>query len=270
MSANGILLYTRAYNAASTAAQPAAIAVQIGKGLKGVSKNLYKSAAKVTSGSFDYFIQNTTAEYGVLHHGYNEVTGILYIDVGQSTFNTNTTRNLAMEDGSYPTSGYLVINASKNPALAGVGIERVAARAFQTSAQSITNTGSGVVITYDAAKSYDTHGALNAATGVFTAPFSGYYEINGSILYNTSTWAVGNVYTLSYSKNGGGVASLSRSEIEVALSGYRGCKGSDVVYLNKGDTLAMLTANTRTGGATTLIADSSFNYLSIVKVSGIN
>jgi hypothetical protein len=120
MNVNGMQVFTRAYNAASTAASPAAVAIQIGKGLKGKSLDLYKSAGKVTSGSLDYVIlTNDTAAYGAGYKEYNEVTGVLIIDAA-AAINTNTARTFVYSDGSTVTSGYLVINASKSPALTGV------------------------------------------------------------------------------------------------------------------------------------------------------
>lgn len=120
MNVNGMLIYTRAYNAASTAAQPAAFAIQIGKGMKGVNLNLYKSTGKATSGSLDYVIlTNDTAAYGAGYKEYNEATGILIIDAA-AAIGTNTARTFVYSDGSTTNSGYLVINASKSPALTGV------------------------------------------------------------------------------------------------------------------------------------------------------
>jgi len=83
MNANGIQIFTRAYNAASTAGNPAAIAIQIGKGLKGKSLDLYKSAGKVTAGSLDYVVFGTdSASRGVRFREYEETTGILILDAG--------------------------------------------------------------------------------------------------------------------------------------------------------------------------------------------
>lgn len=120
MNANGILLYTRAYNAPSSAAQPAAIAIQIGKGLKGVSHNLYKSIGKSIEGSTDAIQFNTGSLSGISYKAYNEVTGILYIDSGEQKATTSNTNFFSFSDLTTQSSGYLVINASKNPALTGL------------------------------------------------------------------------------------------------------------------------------------------------------
>lgn len=119
MNTNGIQIFTRAYNAASTAAQPAVIAIQIGKGMKGYQLNLYKSAGKVTGGSIDASQVSSTIHLGIYIKNYDELTGILYLDAGYST-TTTTTATLIFEDISQTTNGYLTINASKNPALTGI------------------------------------------------------------------------------------------------------------------------------------------------------
>lgn len=125
MNTNGILLYTRAYNAASTAAQPAAIAIQIGKGLKGVSKNLYKSTGKVTSGELEAQ-QNGANGYGAEINSYNEVTGILVIDSGVRINTSNTSAQFLFSDLTGQSSGYIVINAGKTPSLLAVPTPQVA------------------------------------------------------------------------------------------------------------------------------------------------
>jgi len=122
MNVNGMLIYTRAYNAASTAGNPAAIAIQIGKGLKGVSKNLYKSVGKSIEGSVDAVQFNTGSLSGIAYKAYNEVTGILYIDSGEQKVTTSNSNFFSFSDLSTQSSGYLVINASKNPALTGLNV----------------------------------------------------------------------------------------------------------------------------------------------------
>lgn len=120
MNANGIQLFTRAYNAASTAASPAVVAIQIGKGLKGVTKLLYKSTGKVTPGTLDTDNISSTAQIGAYIKSYSENTGVLLIDAGYAVLNTNTGSSFIFEDTTTAASGYLVINASKSAALTAV------------------------------------------------------------------------------------------------------------------------------------------------------
>jgi hypothetical protein len=130
MNVNGMLLFTRAFNAASTAGNPSTIAIQIGKGLKGKSLDLYKSVGKVTSGQTDFFQFPTQLElaHGIDIISYNEVSGIIIVDAGDKKSAAITSSLLRFSDATTQTSGYLVINASKNPALVGLSplVQRVA------------------------------------------------------------------------------------------------------------------------------------------------
>ena len=123
MNQNGIQIFTRAYNAASTAGNPAAIAIQIGKGLKGKSLDLYKSAGKVIAGSLDYLVFGTdSASRGVRLREYEETTGILTLDAGLQE-NTNITNALLRyTDTSTQNNGYLTINASRSLPLLAVPV----------------------------------------------------------------------------------------------------------------------------------------------------
>jgi microcystin-dependent protein len=121
MNVNGIRIFTRAYNAASTAGNPACIAIQIGKGLKGKSLDLYKSVGKVTGGSLDmYGTSGGVVQSGAGYKEYNEITGILLVDVGVTYTDTVTDSQLRFSDLTTQNNGYLVINASKSPVLCGV------------------------------------------------------------------------------------------------------------------------------------------------------
>lgn len=121
MNVNGIQLFPRAYNAASTAASPACVAIQIGKGLKGISPNVYGTSGKTLPVSTDYSTTTTTSEVGALVKGYNETTGIYLFDLGACNSSGTTSHFIGIAtDLTTPSNGYLVINASKSPALAGV------------------------------------------------------------------------------------------------------------------------------------------------------
>jgi hypothetical protein len=267
MNTNGMLIYTRAYNAASTAAQPAAFAVQIGKGLKGKSLDLYKSTGKVTSGEVDLLIHpDGINQQGLYYKSYNEDTGILVVDAGVVTAAAVVFNRFFFSDITNQTSGYLVINASKNPALTGLGLGTVAARGVNTAGTSIANTGAPTVV-YDAAKTYDTHGALNAATGVFTAPESGYYQANWTVTFADSTYAAGNQLYTILQKNSTNYAYGNLTEIELASTQPLGYTGSAGLFLAKGDTVNLTVGNTRAAGATLLSTSAGGTHFSIHKTS---
>jgi hypothetical protein len=173
MNTNGIQLFTRAYNAASTAASPAVVAIQIGKGLKGKSLALYKSTAKATSMEVDYSVVSSTISLGFYNKSYNEITGILYLDAAFQQLSANTTCAFAASDGTSPTNGYLVINASKNVSLVGIGLNRVYLYAANNAGQVLTANVTNIpFITVE-----DTHGAWNGTQ--YTVPETGIYSITG-------------------------------------------------------------------------------------------
>ena len=264
MNANGMLIYTRVYSALSSAAQPAAFAIQVGKGLKGYQLNLYKNIGKSTSGSLDLTI-NGTAIRGLAFKEYNEVTGVLFIDAGPDLGPSDVSRSFYYSDLTNQASGYLVINASKNPALTGLGLNTVAARAVNSSGTVIPNA-TFTTLTYNAAKTFDTHNALNASTGVFTAPESRYYRITGAFLSASVAWGSSNQYAAGIIKNGALIAS-SYSSVEAAFTGYKGSTVTDTVFLAKGDTAAIQVYMSRTGGATALDGGSVYNYIAIARTS---
>lgn len=121
MNVNGIRVFARAYNAASTTASPARVDVYIGKGLKGKQVDAYASAAKVTALAYDYTRENTTVSSGTLVT-YNEITGVLIIEAAVNASSAVTERyvNSYSTSTAYYGSAYFVINASKSPALVGV------------------------------------------------------------------------------------------------------------------------------------------------------
>jgi hypothetical protein len=121
MSTNGILIYSRAYSATSTCGNPTAMAIQIGKKLKGLKLDVYKSSGKTTSGNISPTIANSLANvFGLRINTYDETTGILYLDAGYEINQTASTVGFIFTDLTTQTSGYLVINSSKNPALTGL------------------------------------------------------------------------------------------------------------------------------------------------------
>jgi hypothetical protein len=257
MNANGIQIFTRAYNAASTAGNPACIAIQIGKGLKGKSLDLYKSAGKVTSGSLDNVVISSTGEIGATYKGYNEQTGILTIDAAVSGLSTNTNRLFYYDDNTSQNSGYLVINASKNPALTGFGLNTVAVRATSTAGGAI---GTGATLQTFSEETFDTGNNWNGT--VFTAPENGYYKVDATLVTQAVTLTTSQALNILIYKNGSSFSiSLTRGN---GTSTAYPASISDLVYLSKGDTLSIY-ANSAV--ATAQLVTPTYNYISIMKVS---
>jgi hypothetical protein len=118
MNVNGIQVFTRAYNAASTAGSPASVAIQIGKGLKGTQISAYVDTAKTKTVALDAIIEGSNVN-GMRIREYNANTGVLILDAGINT-GSSTAASFLGSDGITVTNAYFVINASKSPALTGV------------------------------------------------------------------------------------------------------------------------------------------------------
>jgi hypothetical protein len=268
MNSNGILLYSRAYNAASIATQPAYIAIQIGKGMKGVTVNGYVATAK--SGAAikpdQSALSGTTVQIGAFI-AYNEVTGVLLLDASTAWGSTYTSRYWVDNTGNARTQAYLTISASKNPALTGLGLGTVAARGVNTAGTSIANGGSGQTIVYDSAKTYDTHGALNTSTGIFTAPESGYYQVSWRVnLAGGGGFGAGEQFITLMYKNSSPYA-YGEMQVDVgANTQQHSSVGSTGVYLNKSDTVD-IRAFQDSGAAISLFTSVGANHFSIHKTS---
>jgi hypothetical protein len=244
MNANGILIYPRAYNAASTAAQPAAIAIQIGKGLKGRTLDLYKSVGRVTSGNLDYAFSGPQA-LGASIKDYNEVTGVLTVDAAFVDV-AGTTHNFVFSDVTTQTSGYLVINASKSPALTGIGLPASVYIEAANNAAQIVIAASGDIPFIDV---YDPSSIWNGTQ--FVVPEDGIYQATAGIVTVAS-----NDNRLVLYKNGSSVGPMSSQATLVRHN------GTATVRCVKGDTLSIRLSTT----SVTLVS-SVDHRLTITKIA---
>jgi hypothetical protein len=179
MNVNGIQLFTRAYASASTAASPACVAIQIGKGLKGTSLGLYKSIGKETAGSLDLIYNGGSVHYGVWMKAYDELTGVLLIDTGTVWSSAVTNSTLYYSDQTSQTSGYLVINASKSPALSGIPL--LIPRIATISDVKAANTAGGTFTT--GAWQTRTLNTIDDPTGIVTSLASNQFVLSAGEYY---------------------------------------------------------------------------------------
>ena len=112
-------------------------------------------------------------------------------------------------------------------------------------------------------KDYDTHNAYNSSTGVFTAPMSGQYRVSFAFSGVATRTSSTSLYA-QIKKNGTGTSlfispSTGSGTIQCIIS------GSDTVYLNAGDTLAV-TAND--SGTSPSYNDTSLAFISVERLSG--
>jgi hypothetical protein len=145
---------------------------------------------------------------------------------------------------------FVTLNASGNDAL----------MYSNSSAQSIPNNALTTVTNWT--KVTDRVNAnFNAATGVFTAPATGIYQISGQLTYSSAIGAVNTQYTAAIDVNGSIVAqgaffqeSTSTDLVSVPFSG--------VVSLTSGQTLQIQAFQT-SGVARTLSSTAALTFMSI-------
>jgi len=184
MNTNGIQLFAKSYASLSTAASPARVAIQIGKGMKGVSVNGYAAASKTTQISLDTATVSTTSSFGSCTT-YNELTGILDISVAEMLLSAGT-KYVGYDSlgGAAYTSGYFVINASKSPAL--VGVPQVQPRFATISDVKSSGTAGGSFTS--GAYQTRTLNTLVDSTGIVTSLASNQFTLPAGTYY-MDAWA---------------------------------------------------------------------------------
>lgn len=264
MNTNGIQIFARAYNASSTAQQPAAFAIQIGKGLKGRTIDLYKSAGKITSGSLDNYLIGVTSN-GIAFKEYNELTGILYVDAGFVPNASITVAAFNFSDITSQSSGYFVINASKNPALTGLQKSKGLAIGASTISGRTLPTSPAVIV-YET-EEFDTTGAYNPATGETIIDEDGLFEVGGMFRTTPHSGTVGHVAAILAAVDGTVVKNIATARRQIAGTLQLEGQGSCLLRLKKGQ---VLTIRGVSETATTLIANDSIgNYIYIKKVGDL-
>jgi hypothetical protein len=181
MNSNGVRVFARAYNASSTAGNPATVAIQIGKNFKGTDLQAFGVTSKTTPLCTELFIYSgDTLQFGTQSF-YDEKTGVIFIDAGYNYSSLITTRRFALDQPNNVAynDGYFVINASKSPAL--VGVPQVLPR-IATLAHIVADGSDGGTFTSGAWQTrplntlVDTSGiGVSLVANEFTIPAGEYY-----------------------------------------------------------------------------------------------
>jgi hypothetical protein len=178
MNVNGIATRLQVTANATTAANPSYYSMQIGKGQKGVRVSAFKNTGKSVG-------IVTDASTGVTATGvpfvYNEQTGIITINTGRILFGTVTTWAANAEDGtaiSHPSDLYVVINASKSPAL--VGVPLLQPRIATISDVKVSGSNGGASIATTQTRTLNT---LVDPTGIVTSLASNQFTLASGTYY---------------------------------------------------------------------------------------
>ena len=194
MNANGIRIYTRGYSAASTAASPAVVAIQIGKGLKGLRLDGFTAVSKGGQAvSFDSITNGTANFIGFAQKEYNPTTGVLILDAA-AVYNSSQTTHAFFTTGtggnfSSATDAYFVINASKSPALAGVPLLQPQFATISHRAASGTSGTTSVATTWTTR----TLNTLDNPAGIVTSLASNQFILPAGTYYLDGSYQAYNV-----------------------------------------------------------------------------
>lgn len=169
----------------------------------------------------------------------------------------------AVSDTINVTASFPIIGWSSNLSMSTDTDTRVvAARVNHTAGQSIPS-GTDTAVAFNTT-TFDTHGAYNTGTGVYTVPVAGIYEV--SALIDFSANATG-VRLVGFYRNGSLVAYGERKNgVSGGESTY--CHGNTSFLCNVGDTLSV-TATQTSGSTLTSGADGvAYNHAEFKRLSG--
>jgi len=132
---------------------------------------------------------------------------------------------------------------------------------------SLLNNSTGT-INYDY-KWYDTHNSVTTgADWKFTAPKNGYYHVNATFLFDsTSTWTGGEQGNLQLYKNNTPMFYLDRKDHYSTSDPYMQLSGGCDIYLDIGDTIHLIVSQNSGGTLTNYSGSRLFNYVSIHKIN---
>jgi hypothetical protein len=181
MNINGILTMLGVTGTAVAAATPGAFAIQIGKGLKGVSANVYRLSGKTTAGSVFGSNSEGVGASGI-PFTYNERTGVLFLTTCSSSFGTVTSWGISFEDNTSAGNGtqvYVTFNASKSPALTGVPLLQPRIATISDVKASATDGGTATAGSYQTR----TLNTLSDPTGIVTSLASNQFVLSKGEYY---------------------------------------------------------------------------------------
>jgi hypothetical protein len=162
------------------------------------------------------------------------------------------------------TSGNFSIHRLSGPSQIAAS-ETVAARVYNTSGFSVPNASVAVITGWT--KTFDTHGAFNATTGVFTVPVAGKYRVSGMLLFSSAAYSVTNPFSLIAQQAGSVSSNWVLGETWPAANNTSNMSvgGSDTIQCNAGDTISVAAYQAQ-GGARTLGGAATENHFDIQRI----
>jgi len=199
----------------------------------------------------------------------SNVNGIHFLNKGdyvQARIRQDDSASEAYTTGSDATyfSGFKIAQASGVVA----PTEVVYAKYNTNAGQSITNSSGTFNVVDFEDKITDTHSAVTTGSSwKFTAPITGYYQVNCSLEFASSAWTTGDGLRISVSKDlGVNIFANMMTSWPSTFTGSLGMWGSTAVEMLKGETITIGILAVRTGGSTNLRTIASRNEVSIFKI----
>lgn len=157
-----------------------------------------------------------------------------------------------------------IVGWSSNVQMSSDTDTRVVASRFKTAvARTVNNTAPTII--YEQVD-YDTHGAYNPSTGIYTTPVSGIYRITVHRRDTSISQTAGFEITNALYVNGSNVAFIGDTRFAATSTASFSVGGSIEYSLKAGDTVSI-------GGYsdtpnTTMVSLPTFNYVTISRISG--
>lgn len=144
---------------------------------------------------------------------------------------------------------------------------RVVAASYGRGALQAVASSTPTRIIWDT-KNFDTHGAMDTSTGIYTVKVPGKYRVSGKFLINNASWTAGTTCTLICYKNGSTYVALYRSDETASTTGkYLGGAGEVIVDCVAGDTLSLVIDHNN-GSSVNILNAATHTYISIERISG--
>jgi hypothetical protein len=136
----------------------------------------------------------------------------------------------------------------------------VACKYENTAGTSITATPTVVPF---AVAVYDTHSAFVGATGVFTAPMSGKYQVISTMDLQSTAHSASNSLIIRARKNNTYNSQIGRKIIDANITSAQAVQGTTIVSLLAGETLSVDMASSTTASMSTA---SGNNQIMITRI----
>ena len=152
-----------------------------------------------------------------------------------------------------------VLSINRISGIAAIGTSESVNARYYASSTSITSSLATIVWS---TKDYDTHSGM--ASGVYTVPVSGKYQINASVNINdTTTPTTTTVYDMQLQKNGTNVSEFYSGSMP-AQGGQRPMNLSDIIYCNAGDLIRVQVSVN--GGTPQITSNNTQTFFSLSRV----